>query len=92
MKFRADLRPNNGKATILLFKTDDFVKFNQILSKINIFSARVFFSSFYQFFIRNEIFWSLIICIKVYRGATTSSELGVQFLGLGDYCPSREKN
>ena len=53
-----DLPQNNNKATVLYFKTVDFVKFYQF-KKINIFATKVVFVISSVF--RHKIFWSLII-------------------------------
>ena len=52
-------------ATILPFKIRSFKKFRQISSKIDIFGTRVVFLSFHQFFVKNEILWSLLIWNKM---------------------------
>ena len=55
-KVCADSRQTDKKATVLQFKTGDFVKFCHISSKINIFATKVVIRHFVSFFVKNETF------------------------------------
>jgi len=51
-----DSQQSNFKTTALHFKTVDFAKFRQILSKLNYFAARVVFGYFVSFSSKTKSF------------------------------------
>ena len=60
VKVCADSWLDNKKATVMHFEMGNFVKLVKFCQK-SIFSPQGCFSSFCQFFVKNEIFWSSLM-------------------------------